>query len=59
MPIYNYKCPVCEREFTEIQKMSDDPIIVCSDECPGVPEKQISKSSFALKGKGWFKDGYR
>ena len=60
MPIYNYKCETCGQEFTEIQRMSDEPVSECpNDDCDGVPERVISRSSFSLKGTGWESDGYR
>ncbi len=54
MPIYEYQCPACG-EFCEfLQKVSDDPIT----ECPHCHEhqlkKQISATSFQLKGTGWY-----
>jgi len=57
MPLYAYKCADCGYEFEEIQKFSDPPIEVCP-ECGGGAEKQLSLSSFALKGGGWYRDGY-
>lgn len=55
MPIYEYKCLKGHR-FEELQKMGDDPIESCA--C-GAPSKRIlSSSNFALKGEGWYRDGY-
>jgi len=62
MPIYEYKCPKCKHETEELQKISD-PNPDC-EECEKerkekvVMKRQISKTSFQLKGGGWAKDGY-
>jgi putative FmdB family regulatory protein len=57
MPIYEYKCKACGNEFEYQQRMSDPPKAEC-EQCGGGLEKQISRSSFALKGGGWYKDLY-
>lgn len=57
MPIYEYRCQKCQYQFEEIQKMSDPPVAVCP-KCNGQVERLISQTSFALKGQGWYKDGY-
>ena len=59
MPIYEYGCQRCGHTFERLQKVSDSPI----DECPecgvqGEVKKLISRSSFVLKGGGWYKDHY-
>ena len=59
MPIYEYGCQRCGHAFERLQKVSDAPI----DECPacgaqGDVKKLISRSSFVLKGGGWYKDHY-
>lgn len=57
MPIYEYSCTKCGREFEALQKFSDKPLTKC-EECGGAVEKKISSSSFHLKGGGWYKDNY-
>ena len=57
MPIYEYRCKGCGKEFELIQKFSDKPVKECIH-CGGAVEKLISISSFQLKGDGWYKDGY-
>ena len=58
MPIYEYLCAGCGFHFEEVQKFNDPPL----EECPNCGEKsasrQVSMSSFHLKGGGWYKDGY-
>ena len=60
MPIYEYKCDLCNGLWEEIQKFSDDPLTVCkSCEKEGGTHKLVSGGiAFVLKGKGWFKDSY-
>ena len=57
MPIYEYVCNKCGRQFEVIQKFSDDPLKTCS-ECKGKLSKMISQSSFQLKGAGWYVTDY-
>ncbi len=57
MPMYEYKCKKCGEEFEAMQKHSDAPLTDCRS-CDGTVEKLISKSSFQLKGSGWYADGY-
>lgn len=57
MPIYEYKCASCHHQFEEIQKVSDPHVAECP-ECHGTVQRLISQTSFALKGEGWYKDGY-
>lgn len=57
MPIYEYICKDCGKEFEVIQKFSDKPIKKCIH-CSGKVEKKISQSSFHLKGSGWYQTDY-
>jgi putative FmdB family regulatory protein len=57
MPTYEYKCKACGNEFEYQQRISDPPKSVC-EQCGGTLEKLISRSSFLLKGSGWYKDLY-
>ena len=58
MPTYEYECSACSAAFTREQKITEPP----DPQCPtcGEPKAKrlISKTTFTLKGKGWFKDGY-
>ena len=58
MPIYEYRCISCGYEFEEVQKFSDPSFEECPDCGEKSAEKQVSMSSFHLKGGGWYKDGY-
>ncbi|MDR3604270.1 MAG: zinc ribbon domain-containing protein [Syntrophaceae bacterium] len=57
MPIYEYRCEKCGKEFEAWQRISDDPIENCS-ECGGTARKLISQSTFVLKGSGWYVTDY-
>lgn len=57
MPIYEYKCKVCSHQFEVMQSISE-----LYAECPvchvSSTNRLISVSNFALKGSGWYADGY-
>ena len=57
MPIYEYRCKACGKEFEMMQKFSDEPLKKCIY-CSGKVEKLISRSSFQLKGSGWHATDY-
>ena len=57
MPVYEYECPACEKVYEVQQRMVDDPLSQCP-ECEGPVTKIMSRSSFQLKGGGWYADGY-
>lgn len=56
MPLYEYECEQGHR-FEEIQKFADDPIEHCPT-CDAKAKRLMSASNFALKGEGWYRDGY-
>jgi putative FmdB family regulatory protein len=57
MPIYEYRCTNCSKEFELFQKITDEPATECPD-CGGKIERLVSATTFSLKGGGWYKDGY-
>ena len=57
MPIYEYSCPKCSQVFELFHKIGDKTLQLCPH-CGGKVERLISRTSFALKGDGWYKDGY-
>ena len=57
MPIYEYRCKICGHVVEVIQRFEDRPLRKCR-ECGGRLEKLISRSSFQLKGGGWYASGY-
>ncbi|HZV83125.1 MAG TPA: zinc ribbon domain-containing protein [Geobacteraceae bacterium] len=57
MPVYEYQCEACNYQFELRQKFSDPPAEICP-ECSGAVKKLISSTAFALKGGGWYTEGY-
>jgi putative FmdB family regulatory protein len=54
MPIYEYRCENCHRQFEELQKV-DDPILVHCEACgKDCLIKLVSAAGFQLKGAGWY-----
>ena len=58
MPIYEYRCSKCGKTFEALQSISAEPITKCSH-CHGKTKKIVSRSSFQLKGKGWYLSDYK
>ena len=61
MPIYEYACTKCENEFEISQRITDEPLK--RYKCPVCDKrttvtKLISRSSFHLKGSGWYVTDY-
>ena len=57
MPIYEYRCLKCSKDFEAMQKFSDAPVSKCPS-CSGTVKKKMSSSSFQLKGSGWYMTDY-
>lgn len=57
IPIYEYKCKLCNKVIEKIQKISDIPLTIC-EECGGELTRLISKSSFKLIGSGFYVNDY-
>lgn len=57
MPIYEYLCEKCGSHIEVIQKISDAPLKRCT-KCRGKLEKTVSRTSFQLKGSGWYVTDY-
>jgi putative FmdB family regulatory protein len=58
MPIYEYLCGKCEREFEVEQRITEDPIRSCPHCRSRKVRRLISQTSFVLKGSGWYSDLY-
>lgn len=58
MPIYEYQCPHCHKNFEEWLKSDDDasthPCPACGTSSPRI----ISQTTFILKGGGWYVTEY-
>jgi putative FmdB family regulatory protein len=57
MPIYEYKCRKCGKQFEAFQGITDPELTSCKF-CKGKVNKLVSMSSFALKGGGWYATDY-
>lgn len=57
MPIYEFVCESCGRLTEIMQKVSDPPPGPCA-ECGGQVARMVSRTSFQLKGGGWYADLY-
>jgi len=57
MPIYEYRCRKCNKEFEAVQSISDPELKSCKF-CKGPVTKLISVFSFHLKGSGWYVTDY-
>ena len=59
MPIFDYKCEKC---FHKEEKLFKTHAAVLKEyrcsKCDGFMLQQIPRSSFELRGNGWYKDGY-
>jgi putative FmdB family regulatory protein len=58
MPIYEYACQACGHELEANQRFSEAPLTKCPSCSQDKLERLVSRSSFALKGSGWYADGY-
>jgi len=57
MPIYEYKCKKCGKEFEMFQGVAAPAAKSCKF-CRGPVHKMMSLSSFHLKGSGWYATDY-
>ena len=59
MPIYEYVCSQCEKTTDVMQKVSDPAPGTCpSCNAEGTLSRMVSRTSFVLKGGGWYSDLY-
>ena len=57
MPIYEYRCRKCNKEFEAVQSITDPELKHCKF-CKGPVTKLMSLSSIHLKGSGWYVTDY-
>lgn len=58
MPIYEYVCDKCGNHLELLQKVGDPAPKRCEKCRKGKMEKMISRTSFQLKGSGWYVTDY-
>lgn len=56
MPMYDYRCNACQREFEYQQKMADPDLVTCEVCGEDKLEKLISWSAFQIGSKNWMKN---
>jgi len=56
MPTYEYECPSCGTY--DVEQRITAPALTACEKCGGPVRRLISRSSFALRGGGWYADGY-
>ncbi len=57
MPMYEYLCKQCGKQFEIIQKFSDEPLTTHPD-CGGPVERLLSAPALQFKGSGWYITDY-
>ncbi len=57
MPIFEYTCENCGKEFELIVLASDNEVKTCKF-CQGPIRKKMSLTTFHLKGTGWYVTDY-
>ena len=57
MPLYEYQCDACGREFELIRKFSDPPLEKCPH-CGGTVHKLFSSPAIQFKGSGFYITDY-
>ena len=58
MPIYEYKCPACQKVFEEWVHLSEMHDAVPCPDCGAASPRIMSETSFVLKGGGWYVTDY-
>jgi putative FmdB family regulatory protein len=59
MPIYEYCCNNCHDVTEKLQKISEVALTVCEKCGEATLVKQVSASSFRLKGDGWYETDFK
>ena len=62
MPLYEYECSKCGERFEIIQKFSDEPYRLHSENrgasCQGAVRKLLAAPAIQFKGSGWYVTDY-
>ena len=59
MPIYEYKCNLCQQSFDLLQKVNDAPKVECPNCGKDGLKKIVSATTFHLKGTGWYATDFK
>lgn len=59
MPIYEYACNNCEHRLDALQKISDQPLLVCPECGESALKRLLSAPRFRLKGQGWYETDFK
>ncbi len=57
MPIYEYKCLSCGKQFEQLRSISDDSPLTCPD-CGGKTKKLVTSAGLLFKGSGFYITDY-
>jgi putative FmdB family regulatory protein len=57
VPLYEYKCERCGKQFEVIEKFSDAPRTT-HDNCGGAVHRLLSAPALQFKGSGWYITDY-
>jgi len=57
MPIYEYKCKICDTKVEKLQSVNDPPLVTCHICGQPTMKRVISAGVFNLKGEGFHKPG--
>ncbi len=59
MPIYEYQCGSCGSKNEHLQKIRDEPIVICPACGNNTYSKLVSAAGFHLKGSGWYATDFK
>ena len=59
MPIYEYACVSCDHHLEALKKMSEDPLVFCTECGEESLRKKVSAAAFVLKGSGWYETDFK
>ena len=54
MPIYAYRCNLCNFSKDILQKLSDKHLVICPECGENSFVRQLTAAGFVLKGSGWY-----
>jgi putative FmdB family regulatory protein len=59
MPIYEYRCTDCSHRLEALQRLADQPLLVCPACGKESLTKLMSAVGFQLKGSGWYATDFK